>query len=350
MTRTSDYQINKSIFRVTYGSITELHADAIVSSDDNHLSMGGGVSLAILRAGGEVIRKEARKHIPLALGDVAVTSAGDLPAKYVFHAVTIDYDKFIYANRESVREATLKCLQLADQLGVRQIAFPALGTGTANFPFQLAADVMVRSIADYLSGDTQIERVTLALFSRERVTTDDLNIFYERATSLASLSAQARRLGQLMSDLKQVVGRFGDPALSRRVEDLYTALDTAQHRLQATPDSVEMLEEIQDQSELIALSRQVLDTTAEAQDYPEWSGQQEEAKILRTKLQGLQSILNIQISNLNRHTIEEAKYGGIGVPPRLANAISDSIKEIEESESRIRDLKLELAAFGEAAV
>src|SRR4051812_5590825 len=93
--RTADYKINKTTFRVAYGDITKLVADALVSSDDNYLTMGGGVSDAILRAGGEEIRQQALKHVPLKIGDVAVTSAGKLPAKYIFHAVTIDYDHML---------------------------------------------------------------------------------------------------------------------------------------------------------------------------------------------------------------------------------------------------------------
>ncbi len=90
--RTADYKINKTTFRVCYGDITELVADALVSSDDNYLTMSGGVSLSLLLAGGETIQREARKQIPLKTGDVAVTSAGDLKAKFIFHAITIDYD------------------------------------------------------------------------------------------------------------------------------------------------------------------------------------------------------------------------------------------------------------------
>ena len=65
--RTSDYKLNETTFRVCYGDITKLVADALVSSDDNYLTMGGGVSMALLRAGGEEISREARKHIPLKL-------------------------------------------------------------------------------------------------------------------------------------------------------------------------------------------------------------------------------------------------------------------------------------------
>jgi O-acetyl-ADP-ribose deacetylase (regulator of RNase III) len=105
-TRVANYELNKTIFRVTYGDITQLKTEAIVSSDDNYLSMGGGVSGAISKAGGKSIREEARKYIPLKVGDVAVTSAGNLPAKYIFHAVTIDYTKMIYPYENSIKAAT----------------------------------------------------------------------------------------------------------------------------------------------------------------------------------------------------------------------------------------------------
>ena len=350
MVRTTDYTINNTIFRVTYNDITRISADALVSSDDNYLSMGGGVSRAILLAGGEVIRQEARKHIPLKLGDVAVTSAGNLPAKFIFHAVTIDYDKWIYASEESIQAATLKCMQLADALGVHHIAFPALGTGVAGFPFQLAAEVMTRTIADYLIGETGVELVTLTLYAREGITTDSLNIFYERSMALASLYTQAKRLNALVAELKQIAERMNAPFLAERIADLLAALMQAQDTLEEQPRTLERLEEIQEQSKMMEISRQVVQTTSEAHSFAVWEDRQLEAKVLRTKLQGLQSILNIQISNLNRLLIEKAKYGGIGVPPRLEHAIADISREIEETETRVREVKMQLASLGGSGI
>src|SRR5688572_6842561 len=82
------YQINSSRVVVRIGDIVESAADIIVSSDDDKLSMGGGVSAAILRAGGDDISRDASKHFDLSVGDVATTSAGRLKAKHIFHAVT----------------------------------------------------------------------------------------------------------------------------------------------------------------------------------------------------------------------------------------------------------------------
>ena len=78
MIKDTNYSIGDVIFAITYADITSVPADALVSSDDNYLSMGGGVSAAIARAAGSALVVDARKHIPLRLGDVAVTSAGQL--------------------------------------------------------------------------------------------------------------------------------------------------------------------------------------------------------------------------------------------------------------------------------
>lgn len=74
--RTTDYRLKNTIFRVTYGDITQQIVDAIVSSDDSFLSMSGGVSRSILNAGGKIIQMDTRKQVPINIGDVAVTSAG----------------------------------------------------------------------------------------------------------------------------------------------------------------------------------------------------------------------------------------------------------------------------------
>lgn len=254
--RTADYKINNATFRVTYGDITQLVADALVSSDDNYLSMGGGVSAALLRAGGEVIRSEARKHIPLKIGDVAVTSAGQLSAKYIFHAVTIDYTNMIYASEVSVETAAHRCMELADTLGVRLIAFPALGTGVARFPFQLAAEVMTRTIANYLTSETRVELVTLTLFSREGVRNTDIDLFYERAVGLAAVSTQSKRLNTLLAEMEKIVGRMNRPSLSKRVVELQIELRRAQGTLLEKPEDFDHLNEI---------SKQIVDISSTTQ-------------------------------------------------------------------------------------
>lgn len=83
------YRFGQSSLTLEFGDITSSDAEILVSSDDYMLTMGGGVSAAIRRAGGEAIILDASKKIPAELGDVVVTTAGALPAKHVFHAITI---------------------------------------------------------------------------------------------------------------------------------------------------------------------------------------------------------------------------------------------------------------------
>src|SRR5712691_11316035 len=113
ITRSAEYNMNGVIFAVQYGDITACSADVLVSSDDNYLSMGGGVSYTISRAAGASLTREARKQLPLKLGDVAVTSAGRLHSKYVFHGVTIDHDTQALADAEIIENTTRRCLELA---------------------------------------------------------------------------------------------------------------------------------------------------------------------------------------------------------------------------------------------
>ena len=188
--RISNYKINQTNFRVCYGNITEMTADVLVSSDDNYLSMSSGVSLSLLNGGGEAIRREAHQQVPLKAGEVAVTTAGRLNAKFIFHAVTLSYDQehdlLVYPSEEIICSATERCLQLSDNFNIHSIAFPALGTGVGRFSFQSAADCMTRTIINYLIKETQIKTVIIALFARLGVDESDLNIFYERAATLAS--------------------------------------------------------------------------------------------------------------------------------------------------------------------
>lgn len=341
--RTTDYKLNNSTLRVMYGDITKLQVDALVSSDDNHLTMGGGVSASILRAGGQSITDEARKHIPLNLGDVVVTSAGKLQAKYIFHAVTIDYTKMVGPTEESIRKATQKSLELADNLRIRSIAFPALGTGVGRFPFQLAAELMIRTIVEYLQGDTIIEQVIITLFARESVRESDLNLFYERTVALASVSAQSKRLDILLHELEQIVNKLNMPEIAKRVKDIHLEMRSSQTTLGETSDNLEHWERIQEHSHIAELSKQVIEVSSETQQYTVWTDKELEGAVIRTKLEGILTRLNIQIGHRNRFEIEKAKYGGIGIPPRLVAAIEEMDQEIFKLEVHEKEAREKLA-------
>jgi Ca-activated chloride channel family protein len=176
--KTVDYAVENTIIRVTFDDITQVSADALVSSDNNRLTMETGVSRALRKAAGESVYQEAHAHAPLSLSDVVVTSTGDLSAQYIFHAVTVDFDKKIGPSEQSLTEVTRKCLQLADTLGVRRIAFPALGTGALSVSFQAASAIMTRAIVEHIKQGTHLERVIIVLFAPRGADPGAMGVFH----------------------------------------------------------------------------------------------------------------------------------------------------------------------------
>ncbi len=109
------------------GDITEYEVDAIVNAANNHLWMGAGVAGAIKRKGGTIIEEDAVRQGPIEVGEVVVTTAGNLSATYVLHAAVMGQD--LTTSAEVVRRATLSTLRRADEMRLQTLAFPAFGTG-----------------------------------------------------------------------------------------------------------------------------------------------------------------------------------------------------------------------------
>lgn len=144
---------------VQQGDLTEFPGDAIVNAANNHLLLGAGVAGAIARKGGPTIQRECNQHGPIQVGEAAITGAGDLPARYVIHAAAMGDQP---ASRASIAGSTRHSLQLADDRGVRTIAFPILASGVAGFPIAEAARIMIDTIRSYIAqGATRIEEITL---------------------------------------------------------------------------------------------------------------------------------------------------------------------------------------------
>ncbi|KYK37654.1 MAG: macro domain-containing protein [Theionarchaea archaeon] len=132
---------------IVKGDITEVEADVLVNAANNHLWMGAGVAGALKRAGGQQIEDEAVEKGPIPVGDAVETTAGNLKAKYVIHAAVMGQD--LRTDEEKIRNATRNSLKLADTLGVKTIAFPALGTGVGGFSLERCAGVMLKEAETY---------------------------------------------------------------------------------------------------------------------------------------------------------------------------------------------------------
>ena len=128
------------------GSLVRVQADALVSSDDNDLSAGGGVSRALANVAGIDVARErqeiAYQHRPR-LGDVVRTSAGGLPCRYLYPAITIDHDSGAYMDEAALRQLVANLLEQATQDGIRSIGMPALGTGAAAFDLGQASEIII---------------------------------------------------------------------------------------------------------------------------------------------------------------------------------------------------------------
>jgi O-acetyl-ADP-ribose deacetylase (regulator of RNase III) len=143
------------------GDICDLEVDAIVNAANMSLWMSTGVSGEIKRAGGDAIEFAAVRQAPVPLGEAIVTPAGQLAAKVVIHAVSLDRDR--RTNSEIIDRAVRSAMARARELRLASVAFPAMGTGVGGFPLDEAAQVTVRAVRDEMARSPQIDHVTFAM-------------------------------------------------------------------------------------------------------------------------------------------------------------------------------------------
>jgi O-acetyl-ADP-ribose deacetylase len=132
---------------VLQADVTKLDVDAITNAANTQLKHGGGVAAAISRAGGPDVQRESDEKAPIGLGDAVATTAGDMPARHVIHAATMELGGPTSA--EIIERATRSTLSTADELGCRSLALVAFGTGVGGFPLEQAAQLMVGAVRDH---------------------------------------------------------------------------------------------------------------------------------------------------------------------------------------------------------
>jgi O-acetyl-ADP-ribose deacetylase (regulator of RNase III) len=147
------------------GDITGFSTDAIVNAANSALWMGAGVAGAIKRGGGHEIEDEAVRQGPIPVGEAVVTGAGRLKARFVIHAAVMGTD--LVTDGDKIRSATENSLLRAEELGVKSIAFPALGTGVGGFSYSRAAEIMIDTVREHLAGQSGLEEVFFALYGDE---------------------------------------------------------------------------------------------------------------------------------------------------------------------------------------
>ena len=168
------------------GDITEHEVDAIVNAANSDLLLGAGVAGAIREKGGPTIQEECNAIGPIAVGEAAVTGAGDLPARYVIHAAGLAAGGS--ADETSVRRSLRRSLELAREKGCRSVAVPAIGAGIGGFPPLRCAEVSIAEARKHLAGDTTVEEVRFVLFG------EPMYRLFESAHDALMVQAQMDRL------------------------------------------------------------------------------------------------------------------------------------------------------------
>jgi len=148
-----------------FGDITRFAAEAIGNAANAQLAGGGGVDGAIHRAGGPAIMAEGRAIGGCPTGSAVVTTAGNLPAKYVIHAVGPIWRGGRAGEPELLASAYRSILALAAERGVRTLALPSISTGVYGYPLALAARIALEAVIEGLREETSLERVTFILFN-----------------------------------------------------------------------------------------------------------------------------------------------------------------------------------------
>lgn len=162
---------NGRVLRLVEGDITRVAVDAIANAANSGLRGGGGVDGAIHRAGGRAIMTEldtiraAQGGCPT--GSAVATAAGNLPARYVFHAVGPIYEDGRSGEPEQLASCYRTCLELAAARGLRSISFPSISTGVYGYPVAEAARIAIGVVFEQLEkDDSSLEEAVFVLFDR----------------------------------------------------------------------------------------------------------------------------------------------------------------------------------------
>jgi len=153
------------------GDITKQKVDAIVNAANSSLMGGGGVDGAIHRAGGPAILEDCRKIIAkqgsCKTGEAVITTAGNLPAKFVIHTVGPVWNNGKNNEAEKLANCYRNSLDLALENKIESIAFPNISTGIYGYPKKDAAAIAIKTVSDLLQNNPSFPKVYFVCFDEE---------------------------------------------------------------------------------------------------------------------------------------------------------------------------------------
>lgn len=159
------FQVNQSIISLVQGDITEQSTDAIVNAANSQLVLGAGVAGAIRSKGGRTIQQECDKTGGTPVGTAVITTGGNLPARFVIHAV----GPMLGEGDEDAKlaGATRSSLQVALENMLTSLTFPAISTGIFGFPIDRCAHIMLGETKKFLLAHTQLQEVRFCLWDKK---------------------------------------------------------------------------------------------------------------------------------------------------------------------------------------
>ena len=165
------WNIRRTAISLVQGDITECEVDAIVNAANTQLILGAGVAGAIRQKGGPSIQKECSDIGPIELGKAAITTGGNLKARKVIHAASMNLGG--RTTEKFLKNSILNSLLIGSEFGIETIAFPAIGTGIAGFPIESCAKIMIECFTSFLELEkNNFKNIQVVLF-----TVKDYNIF-----------------------------------------------------------------------------------------------------------------------------------------------------------------------------
>ena len=161
------YKYKNAKLNIVEGDITEMKVDAIVNAANNTLLGGGGVDGAIHRAGGPIILEQCKKIGGCPTGEARITTAGNMPSKYVIHTVGPIYKDGSKGEDKLLYNAYYNSLKLAKEYELNTIAFPSISTGVYGYPKDEAGKIAVGAVMDFIDNEQGLEEVIFVSFSND---------------------------------------------------------------------------------------------------------------------------------------------------------------------------------------
>jgi len=153
------------------GDITEINVDVIVNAANKSLMGGGGVDGAIHRKGGSEILNECieirNRQGGCETGEAVITTAGELPSKFVIHTVGPIWKGGDYNEADLLSNCYKNSLKLAEEKELETIAFPNISTGVYHFPKPMASMIAIKTVQEYLSSAKSIKKVIFVCFDEQ---------------------------------------------------------------------------------------------------------------------------------------------------------------------------------------